>query len=98
MELLIDSRGNIRCLYDEAISLAELGYLSIRRGSHVEPNEHGQWLCDLSPVSGPTLGPFANRSDALAAEVAWLNEHWLQEPVLQPTGYIPCQRLVSAAA
>lgn len=77
MQLLIQSGGKIRCLYDEAINLAELGELSIRRGSHVEPNEHGQWLCDLSPVSGPTLGPFASRSAALAAEVAWLNEHWL---------------------
>ena len=77
MELLIDSRGNVRCLYGEVINLAELGQMSIRRGSHVEPNEHGQWLCDLSPVSGPMLGPFASRSAALAAEVAWLNEHWL---------------------
>jgi hypothetical protein len=51
--------------------------LSIRRGSHVEPDEHGNWLCDLSPVSGPLLGPFASRSAALAAEVDWLTQHWL---------------------
>ena len=80
MQLLIDPSGNIRCLYDEAINLAELGQLFIRRGSHVEPDAHGQWLCDLSPVSGPTLGPFASRSAALAAEVTWLNEHWLASP------------------
>ena len=77
MELLIDPRGNVRCLYGEVINLAELGQLAIRRGSHVEPDEHGQWLCDLSPVSGPTLGPFASRSAALAAEVDWLSAHWL---------------------
>jgi hypothetical protein len=77
MELLIENSGNVRCLYGEAINLAVLGRLSIRRGSHVEPNQHGQWLCDLSPVSGPTLGPFASRSAALAAEVAWLSQHWL---------------------
>ena len=82
MELLIEPGGTIRCLYGEEINLAELGHLSIRRGSHVEPNQHGQWLCDLSPVSGPTLGPFASRSEALAAEVAWLAEHWLHRPML----------------
>ena len=43
MELLIEASGNARCVYGEAIDLAELGQLSIRRGSHVEPNEHGQW-------------------------------------------------------
>ena len=77
MELVIDSRGEIRCVYGEAIELAQLGALAIRRGSHVEPTELGGWLCDLAPVSGPQLGPFAARSEALAAEVAWLAEHWL---------------------
>jgi hypothetical protein len=28
-------------------------------------------------TSDPLLGPFPNRSEALAAEVAWLAEHWL---------------------
>jgi hypothetical protein len=32
---------------------------------------------DLSPVSGPTLGPFQNRSEALAAERSWLLTNWL---------------------
>jgi hypothetical protein len=77
MELLIGSEGNIRCIYSEEINLAELGQLSIRRGSHVEPDEHGHWLCYLSPVSGPTLGPFTSRSAALAAETAWLSQYWL---------------------
>ena len=82
MDLFIGLGGKIRCLYSEEIDLAELGQLSIRRGSHVEPDEHGQWLCDLSPVSGPMLGPFASRSAALAAEVAWLAKHWLHRPLL----------------
>ena len=76
-QLLIHPGGNLRCVYGEAINLAELGQLSIRRGSHVEPDEHGHWLCDLSPVAGPMLGPFASRRAALAAEVDWLNTHWL---------------------
>ena len=77
MQLVIDPTGGVRCLYGEAIDLAALGRMTIRRGSHVEPTDDGQWLCDLSPVSGPVLGPFGSRSQALAAEVAWLQAHWL---------------------
>jgi hypothetical protein len=72
MQLVIHADGSVRCLYSEAISLGELGGLTIQRASHVEPDAQGQWLADLSPVSGPTLGPFATRSEALAAEEAWL--------------------------
>lgn len=77
MELLFERSGRTRCLYGEEIDLTQLGTLTIRRGSHVEPDEQGRWLCNLSPVAGPTLGPFDSRSAALAAEVAWLSRHWL---------------------
>lgn len=76
-ELLIDPTGGVRCVYAEAIDLAVLGTLSIRRGSHVEPTPDGGWSADLAPVNGPVLGPFATRSVALAAEQEWLNRHWL---------------------
>ena len=77
MNLLIAPTGSIRCVYGEAVKLHQLGRLSIQRGSHVEPTADGQWTADLSPVNGPLLGPFSKRADALAAEVAWLLEHWL---------------------
>jgi hypothetical protein len=77
MQLVIEPAGSVRCLYGEAIDLAALGPLAIRRGSHVEPTADGRWLCDLSPVAGPVLGPFGCRSEALAAEVNWLEAHWL---------------------
>jgi hypothetical protein len=77
MELLITAAGDARCVYGEAIELASLGKLTIRRGSHVEPTDSGQWLCDLSPVDGPVLGPFTQRSEALEAEGRWLVKHWL---------------------
>ena len=77
MQIVVDSSGAIRCLYDETIPLASLGTLSIQRGSHVEPNGQGQWLADLAPVQGPVLGPFASRSEALAAEREWLEANWL---------------------
>lgn len=77
MQLVISSRGTVRCLYDETLDLHTLGKLSISRGSHVEPNEDGKWFADLAPVGGPKLGPFSSRSAALNAEVRWLEEHWL---------------------
>ena len=77
MQLVIDAQGGIRCVYSETVDLARLGRMTIARGSHVEPDRNGQWHADLSPVSGPRLGPFDKRSEALAAEVRWLDTHWL---------------------
>ena len=77
MHLVIDRSGTVRCVYAEAIDLPRLGDLSIRRASHVEPDEHGRWWADLSPVCGPVLGPFDRRGAALAAEQQWLDSHWL---------------------
>ena len=77
MDLIVHSDGRIVCVYGEELDLASLGSLIIRRASHVEPNAHGQWLADLAPVGGPKLGPFDQRSLALAAEQDWLAEHWL---------------------
>jgi hypothetical protein len=77
MHLRIDPKGTVTGLYTEAIDLSVLGPMAIRRASHVEPDEEGQWWADLSPVEGPCLGPFNLRSQALAAEAAWLEEHLL---------------------
>lgn len=80
MRVLIHPDGRVTCLYDETIDLAALGSLAIRRASHVEPDETGRWQADLSPVGGPTLGPFALRSEALDAEREWLETNWLTAP------------------
>jgi len=77
MHLLIKPNGTARCVYGEAIDLTSLGQIEIKRGSHVEPDPEGNWTADLSPVGGPSLGPFTTRSEALRAEVAWLHKHWL---------------------
>jgi hypothetical protein len=79
MMLVVNPQGGVRCLYDEAIDLASLGSLSIRRASHLEPDEHGQSWADLAPVAGPKLGPFNHRSSALDAERRWLEEHLVAE-------------------
>lgn len=75
MELVITPDGVLRCVYDEAMDLAALGDVEIRRASHVEPDAAGAWWADLSPVAGPKLGPFDKRSTALEAEVTWLRRH-----------------------
>jgi len=75
MELIITGTGVIRCLYGEEIPLASLGRLAIRRASTVEPDAEGDWQAGLAPVGGPILGPFRRRSEALAAEMQWLNTH-----------------------
>jgi hypothetical protein len=77
MQLVIEPGGAVRCIYDEAIDLAALGSPTIVRASHVEPDQQGRWWADLSPVGGPVLGPFVNRSEAIVAEHAWLETNWL---------------------
>ena len=77
MQLVITSGGVVRCIYSEEIDLTALGSPTISRASQVEPDQHGRWLVDLSPVNGPVLQPFHHRSAALAAEHAWLEANWL---------------------
>jgi len=77
MELIVLPSGDAKCIYGETLSLSQLGKLSIERASHVEPNSHGQWMADLSPVGGPRLGPFPVRTEALSAEINWLQNNWL---------------------
>ena len=73
----IDAHGTITMLYTETIAIDAIGLVSIRRASCVEPAANGQWTADLSPVGGPMLGPFDTRSAALAAEVAYIEDHVL---------------------
>ncbi|APW63217.1 hypothetical protein [Paludisphaera borealis] len=77
MRLVVTTSGVVRCLYSEVIDLSSLGSPAIRRASHVEPGPDGRWRADLRPVQGPVLGPFDSRSEALEAERAWIEEHWL---------------------
>lgn len=77
MKVYVSADGNCQSVYSEALNLKVLGGVHIRRASHVEPNSEGLWIADLSPVDGPKLGPFTTRSQALQAEVAWLDV-WLK--------------------
>jgi hypothetical protein len=77
MQLVIGPAGLVRAIYSEDFDLATLGPLAIARASAVEPDRDGRWQADLRPLLGPVLGPFPRRSEALAAELAWLERHWL---------------------
>jgi hypothetical protein len=74
MQLFVDPAGNAVGVYGEAIDLTALGALTVRRASHVEPDGDGHWWADLTPVGGPRLGPFRRRSDAVRAELRWLEQ------------------------
>src|SRR2546423_843442 len=57
MHLRVDPGGRVTCVYGEAIDLAALGPVAIRRASHVEPDDQGRWWADLAPVTGPAASP-----------------------------------------
>jgi hypothetical protein len=72
----ISPEGEIRFVWHDSLQgLLALGKSTVKRASHVEPNEDGHWTADMSPSGGGTLGPFKLRGEALAAEVNWLREN-----------------------
>ena len=76
MNVTVNTDGSLDFIYNDQLQpLLDLGKSTVRRASNVEPTEDGEWTADLAPVSGPVLGPFSLRSDALSAEVHWLQEH-----------------------
>lgn len=75
-DIVINNDGSITTVYsDDLHSLYDEGSVSIKRASHVEPGDNGKWYADLSPVSGPVLGPFTLRQEALDEEVKWLRNN-----------------------
>jgi hypothetical protein len=75
ISLLVRPDGQVRCVYGEEIDLAAIGAVRIARASHVDPDAQGRWWADLTLSGGPVLGPFGRRSEALAAERAWIEGH-----------------------
>jgi hypothetical protein len=72
MELVVGCDGGVRSTYDEALDPREIGTLKITRASHVEPDRDGFWWADMGPVDRPVLGPYGIRTEALAAERAFI--------------------------
>lgn len=82
MEIRIKN-GEIRFVYSDDLSLAmkEIGSINTKRASHVEPDGNGNWAVDLTPVGGPVIKNFKRRDEALAAEVDWLLENKIPQPL-----------------
>ncbi len=75
MSITITPDGDLRFIWLDALSdLVNAGTPRISRASSVEPTPEGKWAVDLAPVGGPILQPFTKRSEALAAEVRWLEQ------------------------
>ena len=76
MEITLLVGASVEAIYDDesAELLRDLGNVSIRRASHVEPEDDG-WYADMSPVGGPKLGPFSTRARAIQCEVGWLQRN-----------------------
>jgi len=75
MTLTVAPDGTTRCLYTEDLPLDTLGKVAIHRASHVEPDGIEFWYAQI--IYGPTLGPYDFRSEALAAEIDYLEKNSL---------------------
>ncbi len=50
MELVVKPDGSLQCLYAEQLDLTTLGPVTIRRASHVEPDDQGRWRAAVGPT------------------------------------------------
>lgn len=75
--IIISADGeSISGIYDDNLApLLRAGQTTVKRASHVEPDENGYWRADMSPMGGPVLQPRVLRATALADERKWLYEH-----------------------
>lgn len=80
MKIRINPDGTAVMIYTEDIDITDLGNVqSIIRASIIEPTDGNQWAADMWLVGGPVLEPFNKRSEALAAEVEWINDNILSK-------------------
>ena len=84
--ITVKPNGELVFIYDDSLrNLMSQGDACVRRASNVEPGDPAknqdtlQWFADLAPVHGPILGGFDTRSEALDAEVEWINTNLLTE-------------------
>lgn len=73
-KILCANKEIVSVYSDALVSLDDLpGHSTITRASHVEPAQDGSWVADLRPSGGPVLSGFKLRSEALQAELDWLD-------------------------
>ena len=85
IRIRIEKDGTVRSLYNEAYDFTAHGDIAIRRVSRVEPRADGKWEADMSLLGstheGVILGPFDKRSQALQAEVDYIQQRQFKTPV-----------------
>lgn len=82
-EFVIRKNGNVQTIYSDDLPMDVLGAVgkaTVKRASHVEPTDDYRWTADMSPLDGPTLGPFKTRAEALRAETVWIRDNHLGLP------------------
>jgi len=83
-KIRIDRNGIVTFIYaDSLASLVKPGVSTIQRVSNVEPCEGG-WSAFMIE-NKITLGPFKLRSEALSAEVQYLEKKLFENPVTPTT-------------
>ena len=79
MKLRITPDGTLHAIAPDSLEFFNrLGNVQVQRVSRVEPvsTESGmKWSADLALVGGPVLGPFQKRSEAIQAELEWLDKN-----------------------
>lgn len=86
-DIFILPDGTIRFLYYDELKPLISKQTTLKRASHVDPEmttNGPRWFVDLAPSSGPKLGPFLTRDEALDAEVQWLVENHLHRSDSMP--------------
>lgn len=83
MKVTFEVDGRIKFIYDDSVAevVKEVGQLTIKRASHVEPTPGGEWVADMAPVGGPLLGPYPTRERALYEERYWLFVNNIPRPL-----------------
>lgn len=74
----IGANGELTFVWDDTLaSLMEAGPAQVTRVSNVDyDHQRGGWTADMAQAgSADVLGPFVTRSEALAAERAWLRTY-----------------------
>lgn len=82
-QIKISPAGKVTQIYEDDDPYQFVGQTTIRRASRVEPTEDGKWEADMSLLGDEhkdvKLGPFDFRTQAIAAEIAYINKHHLGE-------------------
>ncbi len=82
--VIVGEGGELRFVHDDAVLelLELLGPARADRASTVEPDGENviTWVADLRPVGGPR-GRFMTRTQALAWEKQWIEEHGIPTPI-----------------